>query len=56
MSSQLGKRPVVSASPRFSLLYKVFRGLAGHARIVPGKGARVARTVGQFSNEGVPEA
>jgi len=55
-SRQLRKRPIVSASPRFSLLYKVFRGLAGHAPIVPGKSARVTRTVEQFSNEGVAEA
>jgi hypothetical protein len=46
-SRQLRQWPVIPASSRKPLLYTGFRGLAGHAPIVPGRGARVARTLGK---------
>jgi len=47
-ASKLREPAIVSASTRFSLLYKVFGGLAGHTRSVSSYGARVARRSQNF--------
>lgn len=53
--SQTGKRLLQFASPRKLTHIARFGGLVGHAPIVPGKSARVARTVGHLSHAHAPK-
>lgn len=53
---QITDRPLLRASLSQCPYIGFFDGLDFHTAIVPGKSARVARTVGQFSNVGVPKA